>query len=132
MVPRIRALLLVVTLGLGASTTACLKDDVGTCCQVLDETKSDLIPVAPEPTSPNGDPASVIRQDPAFDCSGLTCTAYKGTKAFCTRQCYSDSECPDGFTCGQVLESDPGPGAQIQPEDRFCIKVNHDCSTYDP
>jgi hypothetical protein len=134
MAPKIRTLMLVMTLILGGSTSACLKDDVGTCCKVLDETQQDLIPVAPapDPNDPNMDPASVIRQDPLYDCSGLTCTAYEGSKAFCTRQCQDDTECPEGFTCAPVLKSDPGPGSQIQKDDKFCVRSSHDCDTYDP
>ena len=126
--------LITVTLALACTTTACLKDDVGTCCQVLDETKKDLIPVAPapDPNDPNADPASVIRQDPAFDCSGLTCTAYQGSKAFCTRECQDASDCPEGFTCTTVLKSDPGPGSAIRGDDTFCVRVAHDCDTYEP
>lgn len=131
---KIRVLIALSVAGLGLLGTGCLKDDVGTCCQVLDESKTNLIPVPPEPDpmSENPTQANVIRQDPAFDCSGLTCTAYQGSTAFCTRQCEDDAECPEGFTCGPVLESDPGPGAMIQPGDKFCVRAPHDCETWEP
>lgn len=131
---RSRLALLAAALAITATGVGCEKDDVGTCCVTLSPDTADRIPVAPtpNPADPNDTQSSVIRQDPTFDCSGLTCTAYQGSKAFCTRQCYDDAECPEGFTCSPVLESDPGPDAQIQPEDRFCVRVSHDCDTYEP
>lgn len=131
---RSRLALLTATLAIAVTGMACDKDDVGTCCVVIDPTLADRIPVAPEPdpADVNMTQASVIRQDPVFDCSGLTCTAYQGSKAFCTRQCNDDAECPEGFTCAPVLESDPGPGAQIQPDDKFCVRTGHDCDAYEP
>lgn len=131
---RTRLLVLAAAAGLSAFGAGCLSDDVGVCCEVLDPDKADRIPVAPtpEPGSEFGGQASVVRQDPAFDCSGLTCTAYQGSKAFCTRQCNEDADCPEGFTCAPVLESDPGPDSQIQPDDKFCVRAAHDCDTYEP
>lgn len=130
----IRAGLALLTTLFAMAASGCLADDVGTCCEVLDPAKADRIPVAEprDPMDPLSPQASVIRQDPTFDCSGLTCTAYQGSKAFCTRQCNDDGECPEGFTCTAVLESDPGPDSQIQPEDKFCVRTAHDCDTYAP
>jgi len=131
---KIRVLIALSAAGLGLLGTGCLKDDVGTCCQVFDESKMDLIPVPPEvdPADPTAKPASVIRQDPAFDCSGLTCTAYQGSKAFCTRQCEDEADCPEGFSCAPVLDSDPGPGAMIGPNDKFCVRTAHSCDSWEP
>lgn len=128
----IRIPLALLTAALALAVTGCEKDDVGVCCEVLDPAKADRIPVAPEPDPANMSQASVIRQDPTFDCSGLTCTAYQGSKAFCTRQCNEDAECPEGFSCLSVLESDPGPDSQIQPDDKFCVRTGHDCDTWEP
>lgn len=119
---------------LSAVGIGCLQDDVGTCCQVLDEANMSVIPIAPPPDPMDENPVagSSIRQDPAFDCSGLTCVAYQGSKAFCTRQCEEDADCPEGFTCGNVLDSDPGPNAMLQADDKFCVRTAHDCDTWEP
>lgn len=124
--------LLIALAAVTVSTAGCLEDDVGTCCEALDEAREMLIPVAPEPDPMTGQVANVIRQDPGFDCSGLTCTAYQGSAAFCTRECQETEDCPEGFECQPVLESDPGPGAMIQPGDKFCVRAPHDCTTWPP
>lgn len=131
--PMIARIVLSLTLMLGLAFIfgGCSNDDVGTCCEVIDPSKMDLIPVPPE-ADMSGEVADVIRQDPAFDCSGLTCTAYQGSKAFCTRQCFGADDCPDGFECRTVLQSDPGPGSTLTKDDRFCVRAPHDCETYDP
>ena len=125
------ALALVLT-AFTATTTGCLEDDVGTCCEALDEEREALIPVAPDPDPVTGQVANVIRQDPGFDCSGLTCTAFEGSAAFCTRQCEDDEDCPEGMSCRAVLESDPGPGAMISVDDKFCVRSPHDCTDWPP
>lgn len=94
---------------------------MGTCCQATDPS---LIP-QPDPEMPN---QNIIRLDPAFDCSGLTCVSYQGSAAFCTRECRTERDCPDGFDCRTVLLSDPGPGANIGPEDKFCVRSAHACT----
>jgi hypothetical protein len=106
-----------------AALTGCPRDDVGTCCTLLPGADVALIPV-PDPANPDQD---VIRLDPSFDCSGLTCVSYQGSKAYCTRECQAVADCPVGFDCRTVLQSDPGPGANIRPTTKFCIRDAHVC-----
>lgn len=122
-VPGVGVLGLALALAIGS--TAC-DDDVGACCEVLDPALSDRIPTST--VSSTGNPTSDIALDPAFDCESLICVAYRGTRAFCTARCFEDAECPEGFTCGEVLEASPGPDSEIQPADRFCVRERHDCA----
>ena len=101
-------------------------DDIGTCCKALNEETRAKIPVPDE----NG--GDRIRQDPMFDCSGLTCVSTAGSPTYCTRPCRSADDCPKGYTCEPVLQSDPGPGSTIGPDDQFCVSQNPDCSSTIP
>ncbi len=101
----------------------CQKDDVGTCCKVLPGSDQNLIP-RPDPENPALD---LIKLDPAFDCSGLTCVSYQGSAAYCTRECTEVADCPEGFDCRSVLQSDPGPGSNLRPSTKFCIRDQHVC-----
>lgn len=105
---------------------ACNSDDTGNCCRVLAGRDANLVP-KPE-KAPSGEWINAIKLDPAFDCSNLTCVSYQGTNAFCTKACQEADDCPEGFACEPVLQSDPGPGSNIQPGDRFCVKVGHACT----
>ena len=96
-------------------------DDVGTCCMAFDDETRAKIPV---PDESGGDR---IRQDPRFDCSGLTCISTAGSPTYCSRPCRGTHNCPDGYVCEPVLQSDPGPGAAIGPEDRFCVSATPEC-----
>jgi len=112
----LRAAILVAT---AAGLGACNDEDIGRCCTVLIDDQS-LIPVS-EPTG-DGDFSNDIARDPAFDCSSFTCVAFRGSEAYCTDFCDSDEDCPEGFECRPVLQSDPPPGSTIGPEDRFCVR----------
>lgn len=112
--------------GLASLTPACNQDDTGICCQVLSGRDPNLVP-KPE-KAPSGEWINAIKLDPAFDCSNLTCVSYQGTNAFCTKACQEVGDCPEGFACEPVLQSDPGPGSNIQPGDKFCVKVGHACT----
>ena len=101
-------------------------DDIGDCCTVLREEFRDRIPTAT--TSQGGVPDSRIALDPVFDCESLICVAYRGSPAFCTARCGSDGDCPQNFVCENVLMADPGPGANIRPQDKFCVRDQFICS----
>ena len=103
----------------------CLDSDVGVCCKVVAGADGSLIP-QPE-TNMSGDPRDVIAQDPKFDCSQVFCVSYQGSPAYCTRQCRDASDCPDGYACQPVLQSDPPEGSQISPDDKFCVKKITEC-----
>ena len=103
----------------------CNDDDVGQCCSLIDGADAGLIPM-PEPV--DGGSTNAIRRDPRFNCEFLTCVAYQGSPAYCTRDCVDDSDCPDGFECRTVLQSDPGPTSEIQIDDKFCVRDNHQCT----
>jgi hypothetical protein len=82
----------------------------------------------PQPENgPDGDPRTIIRTDPAFDCDDLVCVSYKGSQAFCTKGCAFDDGCPEGFTCEAVIISDPGSSASIGPDDKFCVRAQTEC-----
>lgn len=122
-----RRLAWVVAVGLSGS--ACDDSDVGRCCTVIGDVEPD-----PTPTpgvTPDGDVINNISLDPAFDCESLTCVAFDGAPAYCTARCESDTDCPEGFRCAQILRSDPGTDAQIQPEDRHCVRVDPEESCFD-
>jgi hypothetical protein len=80
----------------------------------------DLIPTPM--MTPEGEWIDDISLDPAFDCEFLTCVSYQGAKAYCTQKCEFDSNCPEDFTCVSVIASDPGPGSNIGPDDKFCVR----------
>ncbi|MEM7679011.1 MAG: hypothetical protein AAF449_23790 [Myxococcota bacterium] len=102
----------------------CSDDDVGRCCRAIDGADNVVIP---QPIETDNGIQNAIRRDPNFDCDFLTCVAYEGSAAYCTKGCDTAEECPEGFECRAVLESDPGPGSQIRPEDKFCVRVAHVC-----
>ncbi len=99
---------------------ACSESDVGRCCEVLIQNGEDLLPVSEE-ISP-GKFINDVSRDPAFDCESLTCVAFLGSEAYCTAACSSDEDCPGGFVCVSVLQSDPPPGSSITAEDMFCVR----------
>jgi hypothetical protein len=107
-----------------AFAPACAKEDTGECCTVLPGRNEMLIP-QPE-TGPDG-PRSIVRIDPAFDCDDLTCVSYKGSAAFCTKECAFDDGCPEGFTCEAVIMSDPGGSSNIGPNTKFCVRGPTEC-----
>ena len=110
---------------LTGALAACNDDDVGTCCSAIDGVENVEIP---QPIVSEDGVQSAIRRDPNFACDFLTCVAYRGSEAYCTRDCVDDNDCPDGFECLPVLQSDPGPGSQIQIDDKFCVRDNHQCT----
>lgn len=113
----------VVTLltAIGSTGLLACEDDVGTCCMAFDDATRAKIPV---PDAMGGDR---IRQDPRFDCSGLTCISTAGSPTYCSRPCREANDCPNGYSCEAVLQSDPGPGAMIGPEDLFCVTTAPEC-----
>jgi hypothetical protein len=123
----VRLLLITTLCGLGA--TACEDTTVGQCCKVLPGRDPNTIP-QPEFDMATGEPRDVIRQDPAFDCGddSFICVSYQASRAYCTATCLSDSTCPEGFSCRQVIESDPGPDSQLKNTDKFCVKDMHMCT----
>lgn len=104
-----------------ASVLSACSDDVGTCCDVLDPSLVSRIPTATTASSN-------IALDPAFDCNSLICVAYRGSQAYCTARCFVDADCPETFVCQPVLTANPGPDAEIQPTDRFCVRDVHQCT----
>lgn len=119
-------LIAVLVWGLGAF--GCSKEDTGQCCEVLDPAFMDRIPKPdPNDVGPNGEPRNVIRLDPKFDCDNLTCVSYKGSEAYCTKECAFDDGCPEGFRCDEVIESDPGPEASIKKGTKFCVRDAKEC-----
>lgn len=112
--------LLFATVAFTSVLVGCTNDDVGQCCQVLDGRNPDLIPVAEK--NDRGEYIDDISLDPAFDCEFLTCVSYEGSMAYCTRTCEFDDNCPEGFVCRRVLESDPGPGSNVDPNAKYCVR----------
>ena len=102
---------------------ACQEEDTGRCCEVLLSDASTAIP-SPEFPGDGGIPRNLVAQHPAFDCESLTCTSWQGSDPFCTRKCNAERPCPQGFECKAILESDPGMGASISPDDTFCVRRN--------
>ena len=100
------------------------EDDTGACCQGLSDEGRAAIP-HPE-TAADGTPRDRVARHPAFDCSALACVSWDGSPAFCSKKCQKDDGCPEGFICRAVLDSDPGEGAPIGPDDKFCVRT--DCS----
>jgi hypothetical protein len=113
-----RALLLAAALSLAA----CTPTDVGQCCQAADPA---LVP--PPAIDQQGRPANSIAVDPQFLCSDLTCVSYEGSQSYCTQRCEFDSNCPGDFVCANVVVSDPGPDADFDASQKFCVKSAHAC-----
>lgn len=113
----------VVTSGLCLS--ACDDDDIGRCCQVVRPGSENRIPEA------DATERARITLDPSFDCSSLICVDFfddnQDQQAYCTERCFSDGDCPDDFTCRNILTSDPGPNATIRQADMFCVKEQFTC-----
>lgn len=107
------------------AATGCNNSDAGVCCKVIPGGDESLIP-EPE-TNASGDPKDVVSQHPVFDCNDLVCVAYKGKPAYCTTFCRDASDCPEGFACEPILESEPPAGSQLGPDDKFCVKVLEQC-----
>jgi len=108
------------TLATGLVLSGCDDSDVGRCCEVIGADPS-LIPVSDQ--TPEGDFINDVARDPAFDCNGLTCVAFRGSEAYCTEACDEDDDCPEGFSCAAIVRSEPPPGSNIGPEDRFCVRL---------
>ncbi len=123
--PGLRVPLAAAILAIGSLLVGCSDDDVGRCCSAIDGAEDVVIP---EPVVTENGIQNAIRRDPQFDCEFLTCVAYQGSSAYCTKDCIDDADCPDGFECRTVLQSDPGPGSQIQIDDRFCVREAFQCT----
>ena len=117
--------LMIAAVAIGSLLAGCSNDDVGRCCRAIDGAENVVIPM---PVQTENGLQNAIRRDPNFACDFLTCVAYQGTSAYCTKDCIDDSDCPDGFECRTVLQSDPGPSSQIQIDDRFCVREAHQCT----
>lgn len=112
-------------LALLTAAAACTSDDAGVCCKVIAGGDDSLIP-QPE-FNDAGDPRDIIAQHPQFDCSGLACVSFQASPAYCTHACRDADDCPEGFACEPVLQSEPPPGSQITPDDKFCVRVLETC-----
>jgi hypothetical protein len=84
-----------------AIAAACSGNDLGQCCTAPDPT------VLPKPDTT--DAGSVVSENLAFNCESASCVSYQGSTPYCTQACISDSSCPSGFTCAQVLHAMPPP-----------------------
>lgn len=121
-----RRLSLLCLLPLGLFVAACADSDTGTCCRTIPGRDATI------PTSTTSKTGALVNYrdsvmvDPAYDCEMLTCVAYHSMPAYCTEPCDADSECPKGFSCSTVLDSDPGEGS-IKASSRFCVKDGHQC-----
>lgn len=105
---------------------ACSESDAGVCCETVSGVDPSIIPMPG--MTPGGDVINDVSRDPAFLCNELTCVSYRGSEAYCTVMCTRNSDCPEGFVCAPVLQSNPGPGSPIQPDDRFCIRPEEQAS----
>lgn len=114
-------------LGLGLSLAACADSDTGECCTTLPGRTAEIPTSTTSGSSSRVEYEDSVIQDPAYDCDTLTCVAYHGMPAYCTERCDKDSDCPDGFTCETVLDSDPGPDSAISGDARFCVQENYQC-----
>ncbi|MEQ9503400.1 MAG: hypothetical protein RIT81_41450 [Deltaproteobacteria bacterium] len=111
--------------GLVLAVGACTEDDAGVCCKVIPGGDETLIP-EPEQND-EGDFRDVVAQHPAFDCSGLVCVSTQGSPAYCTHPCRDAGDCPEGFACEPILQSEPPPGSQLTPDDKFCVQALDTC-----
>ncbi len=114
-----------VALVLSLAVAGCSEDDVGKCCEAIEGAQNVAIPMSIQ--TEDGF-QNAIRRDPNFACDFLTCVAYQGSSTYCTRDCTDDDDCPRGFECRTVLQSDPGPTSAIQPDDTFCVRAAHQCT----
>lgn len=84
-----------------AATIACDDNDIGSACPELlsDEQKQNLVTVNDDGS------VSVVEiygTSAQFPCEELICVAVDGRDGYCTRECRSDSGCPNGFSCQSV------------------------------
>src|SRR5688572_23541980 len=73
------------TLLVWAAGTACQDDDVGNCCAVVAGGDPNIIP-RPE-LDENGEYKNVATVNLKFTCEDAACVTYKGSEAFCSREC---------------------------------------------
>jgi len=111
--------------GAAAAFFGCDDSDVGRCCEVIDADES-IIPTSTR--TPTGDFRNDITRHPAFDCNSLTCVAFRNSEAYCTERCNEAADCPEGFACEVVIESEPPAGRSIGPDDRFCVRLRANAS----
>ena len=116
---------IVLSISLVATILGCSDTDVGRCCRAVEGAEDVRIP---EPVQTENGLQNVVSRDRNFDCEYLTCVAYEGSSAYCTRECFDGRDCPDGFECRTVLQTDPGPGSSIQFDDKFCVRAAHQCT----
>jgi hypothetical protein len=109
---------------LAFSVWGCSGDDTGICCTASD---MNLIP-QPEVDPQTGEPRNIIRFDLKFNCEDALCVSYQASPAFCTKPCQFDDACAEGFACLPVLQSDPGPAADIRAGDKFCVRKVEMCT----
>ncbi len=110
-----------VMIAAAALLSGCEEDDTGLCCRALSDEGRMAVPT-PE-FQMDGSPRDRVARHPAFECSDLACVSWRASEAFCTKKCKDAKGCPDGFACETVLEADPGPGAPITPQDKFCVRA---------
>jgi hypothetical protein len=92
-------------------------DEIGRCCTLIDGSDPNIVPRSSTVAGMDYSVYLNLR----FDCSCLTCASYRGSPAFCTNECLSNEDCPDGFSC----EATPAT-ANVVPK-KFCVRSGATC-----
>ncbi|OGR12744.1 MAG: hypothetical protein A2341_18375 [Deltaproteobacteria bacterium RIFOXYB12_FULL_58_9] len=83
----------------------CQDDDIGVDCKGMD------IPVESGATS-EGDVmraqgSEIVEYNAEFPCQTTVCIATLGRGGYCTQECTRDEQCPQAFSCRQVMDIGP-------------------------
>jgi hypothetical protein len=98
---RFRLLMVTIAIGLGfAFGLSGCSDDLYTSCRPGDNLDC-------------GDSEGCV-SEPNFQCDTRVCGKFQGSKPFCTRECQSDGDCPDG-KCRQFV---------LGRKTTFCVPSN--------
>lgn len=110
----IMAVVLVAVIAIVA-VVACTESNVGTACEIT-----------------QGKPyckTNVAERNVASDCDDYWCLSYQGSRPFCSKECQSSDDCPDGFRCLRQSYSSLDPSLSGT---YFCIpKSKAACTTDD-
>ena len=70
----------------------------------------------------------IVEKDTSFPCDGVICIATVGRGGYCSRECVSNDDCPNGFEC--AIATSLGPFAN----QTFCVwtRCEQDTDCGDP
>jgi hypothetical protein len=119
----VRTLVLLIALSL---MVACQNHDIGADCPDLEVTNPGGVTEEGDVERSQGQQA--VEFNTLFPCNSTACVATLGRGSYCSEECASNVNCPDGFSCEHVITAGPFT------ERKFCVwKIcNEDADCGDP